>query len=103
MVDLDPYGTPSAFLDTAVQAVTDGGILLVTATDMANLCGNNSTACFSNYGAYPVHRPYCHEMALRILLGCIEVHANRWVGRTAARPVAVVAGHTYTPHQATRD
>ncbi len=34
-VDLDPYGSPSQFLDTAVQAVSEGGLLLVTATDMA--------------------------------------------------------------------
>ena len=34
-VDLDPYGSPSQFLDTAVQAVAEGGLMLVTATDMA--------------------------------------------------------------------
>lgn len=36
-----------------------------------------SVSCWSNYGSYPVHRPYCHEMAVRILLGCIETHASR--------------------------
>ncbi len=41
MVDLDPYGTPSTLLDSAVQSVADGGLLMVTATDMAVLCGNN--------------------------------------------------------------
>ena len=55
-------------------------ILHVALTDMANLCGNNSVACWSNYGSFPVHRPYCHEMALRILLASIESHANRWAG-----------------------
>lgn len=35
VVDLDPYGSPSQFLDSAVQAVADGGLLCVTATDMA--------------------------------------------------------------------
>lgn len=34
-MDLDPYGSPSQFLDTAVQAVSEGGLMLVTATDMA--------------------------------------------------------------------
>ncbi len=34
-VDLDPYGSPAQFLDSAVQAVSEGGLLLVTATDMA--------------------------------------------------------------------
>jgi tRNA (guanine26-N2/guanine27-N2)-dimethyltransferase len=77
VIDLDPYGTPSMLLDTAVQSVAEGGLLLVTATDMANLCGNNSVACWSNYSSYPLHRSYCHEQALRIILGCIEAHANR--------------------------
>lgn len=34
-VDLDPYGSPAQFLDSAVQAISEGGLLLVTATDMA--------------------------------------------------------------------
>ena len=44
----------------------------------AVLCGNNGEACWAKYGAYPLHRPYCHEMALRILLASIESHANRY-------------------------
>ncbi|KAG1676768.1 hypothetical protein FOA52_005057 [Chlamydomonas sp. UWO 241] len=102
-VDLDPYGTPAMLLDSAVQCVAEGGILMVTATgypamlldsavpcvaeggilmvtavDMANLCGNNSTACYCNYGSYPIHRPYNHEFAVRIVLTAIEQHAVRY-------------------------
>lgn len=77
-VDLDPYGSPTQLLDGAVQAVAEGGLLLVTATDMAVLCGNNGEACWGKYGSYPLHRSYCHEMALRILLAAIEGHANRY-------------------------
>ena len=33
-VDLDPYGSPVQLLDSAVQAVAEGGLLMVTATDM---------------------------------------------------------------------
>ncbi|PKA57074.1 putative tRNA (guanine(26)-N(2))-dimethyltransferase 2 [Apostasia shenzhenica] len=78
VVDLDPYGAPSVFLDSAVQSVADGGILMCTATDMAVLCGGNGEACYSKYGSYPLKGKYCHEMALRILLACIESHANRY-------------------------
>ncbi|KAG6398424.1 hypothetical protein SASPL_139884 [Salvia splendens] len=77
-VDLDPYGSPSIFLDSAVQSVADGGILMCTATDMAVLCGSSGEVCYSKYGAYPVKGKYMHEMALRILLACIESHANRY-------------------------
>ncbi|XP_010553959.1 PREDICTED: probable tRNA (guanine(26)-N(2))-dimethyltransferase 2 isoform X2 [Tarenaya hassleriana] len=78
MVDLDPYGSPSIFLDSAVQSVSDGGMLMCTATDLAVLCGGNGDVCYSKYGSYPLKGKYCHEMALRILLACIESHANRY-------------------------
>ncbi|KAB0794028.1 hypothetical protein PPYR_13648 [Photinus pyralis] len=78
VVDLDPYGCPSRFLDSAVQAVCDGGLLLVTATDMAVLAGNSPETCYSKYGAISLRTKCCYEMALRILLQCIESHANRY-------------------------
>eukprot|EP00850_Spirogloea_muscicola_P006719 SM000032S12103 [mRNA] locus=s32:522953:532169:+ [translate_table: standard] len=78
VVDLDPYGSPSIFLDSAVQSVADGGLLMCTATDMAVLCGNNGEVCHSKYGSFPLKGKYCHEMALRILLASIESHANRY-------------------------
>ncbi|XP_020676857.1 probable tRNA (guanine(26)-N(2))-dimethyltransferase 1 isoform X1 [Dendrobium catenatum] len=78
VVDLDPYGTPSIFLDSAVQSLVDGGLLMCTATDLAVLCGEDRDVCYSKYGSYPLKGKYCHEMALRILLACIESHANRY-------------------------
>lgn len=77
-IDLDPYGCPSIFLDSAVQAIKDGGLLLVTATDMAVLAGNSPETCYVKYGAVSLRIKCCHEMALRILLQCIESHANRY-------------------------
>lgn len=77
-IDLDPYGSPHMFLDGAVQCVTDGGILLVTCTDMAVLCGNSPETCYTKYGALSIKSKACHEIALRIVLQCIESHANRY-------------------------
>ena len=37
VVDVDPYGSPSPFVDAAVQCVADGGLLMVTATDMVSI------------------------------------------------------------------
>ncbi|XP_015179469.1 PREDICTED: probable tRNA (guanine(26)-N(2))-dimethyltransferase [Polistes dominula] len=76
-VDLDPYGCPSTFLDAAVQCVINGGILLVTATDMAVLAGNTPETCYVKYGAISLKTKACHEMALRILLQQIASHAGR--------------------------
>lgn len=78
VIDLDPYGSPAPFLDAAVQAVQDKGLLLVTCTDMAILCGNSSETCRAKYGAVSLKSKCCHEMALRIILQSIESHANRY-------------------------
>ncbi|CAJ0590101.1 unnamed protein product [Cylicocyclus nassatus] len=77
-VDLDPYGSASVFLDSAVQCVADDGILMVTCTDMAVLCGNTPETCYNKYGSTTVRLKCCHEMALRILLRSIDSHANRY-------------------------
>ncbi|KAL6091337.1 hypothetical protein STEG23_030258 [Scotinomys teguina] len=76
VIDLDPYGSPAPFLDAAVQAVTDGGLLCVTCTDMAVLAGNSGETCYSKYGAMALKSRACHEMALRIVLHSLDLHAN---------------------------
>ncbi|XP_066930954.1 tRNA (guanine(26)-N(2))-dimethyltransferase-like [Clytia hemisphaerica] len=78
IIDLDPYGSPCQFLDGAVQAVDDGGLLCVTCTDMGGLCGNHGEAAFAKYGCMPLKAKYCHEMALRIILASIDTHAGRY-------------------------
>ena len=72
VIDLDPYGTPAPYLDLAVSALADGGLLMVTATDMAVLCGNNMDTCYQKYHSSSLHKPYGHEQALRILLFAID-------------------------------
>lgn len=61
-IDVDPYGCAGPFLDGAVQAILDGGLLMVTATDLAILCGNNSETCFAKYGSVSLRIAACHEM-----------------------------------------
>ncbi|KAK7010097.1 tRNA (guanine(26)-N(2))-dimethyltransferase [Biomphalaria glabrata] len=78
VIDLDPYGSPSIFLDAAVQAVRDGGLLCITCTDAAVLCGNAPEKCNANYGSISLRSKFCHEMGLRIMLQCLDSHANRY-------------------------
>lgn len=66
------------FLDGAVQSIAEGGLLLVTATDMAILAGNNPESCYAKYGSVSLKTKACHEQGLRILLRCIESHATRY-------------------------
>ena len=78
VIDLDPSGSPCQFLDGALQALDDGGLLCVTCTDMGALCGNHGEAAYAKYGGLPLKAKYCHEMALRIVLACLDSHAGRY-------------------------
>lgn len=78
VVDVDPYGSPAHLLDAAVQAVSEGGMLCVTATDTSVLCGTSPEACFAKYGCMPFRSKYQHEQAVRILLSHINSHAARY-------------------------
>uniref|UniRef100_A0A672T934 tRNA (guanine(26)-N(2))-dimethyltransferase n=1 Tax=Sinocyclocheilus grahami TaxID=75366 RepID=A0A672T934_SINGR len=75
VIDLDPYGSPSPFLDAAVQAVSEGGLLCITCTDMAVMAGNSGETCYSKYGSVSIKSKYCHEMALRIILHSLDQRA----------------------------
>lgn len=70
-VELDPFGSPVPFLYEAARAFFEkkSGFLSVTATDMAVLCGAAHAACLKNYGATPLNSEFCHENAVRILIG----------------------------------
>jgi tRNA (guanine26-N2/guanine27-N2)-dimethyltransferase len=78
VVDLDPYGAPTMFLDSGVQSVSEGGLMCVTCTDMPVLSGVYPETCYAKYNSIPVKGKYCHEMALRILLHSISTHASRY-------------------------
>ncbi len=70
-VDVDPFGSPIGFLDSAVRAVKHGGILALTATDTACLCGVFPKVCLRRYAAHTQRSPMMHESGLRILLGAV--------------------------------
>jgi tRNA (guanine26-N2/guanine27-N2)-dimethyltransferase len=75
VIDLDPFGSPSPFLDSAVRAIKRGGLLAVTATDMAPLCGVKPSACIRKYQGTPLRTEYCHELAVRLLLNALVLAA----------------------------
>ncbi len=64
VVDLDPYGTAVPFLESAIQAISDGGLLAVTFTDMAVLCARTPHVTFYKYGGIPLSKPFCHEVRM---------------------------------------
>jgi tRNA (guanine26-N2/guanine27-N2)-dimethyltransferase len=81
IVDIDPFGTPSPFLDSASSSVQ--GMLSVTATDTAPLCGAHLNSGIRKYAAVPLNTEYHSEMGLRILLGtCARELAKHEKGMT---------------------
>ncbi|MBE3116898.1 tRNA (guanine(10)-N(2))-dimethyltransferase [Candidatus Bathyarchaeota archaeon] len=71
IIDVDPFGTPAPFLDSAFRALRNNGLLAATATDLAPLCGVHVKACVRKYGGKPLRTEYCHELAVRLLAGCM--------------------------------
>jgi tRNA (guanine26-N2/guanine27-N2)-dimethyltransferase len=75
VIDIDPYGSPLYWIDSACQKISRDGILCVTATDLAPLCGTNPLACKRKYGATPLRNQLQHELAVRILCASIQKRA----------------------------
>ncbi|ASJ07123.1 tRNA (guanine(10)-N(2))-dimethyltransferase [Thermococcus pacificus] len=77
-LDLDPFGSPVEFLDTALRSVKRRGVLAVTATDTGVLCGAYRNACLRKYLAEPIRGDLCHEAGLRILIGTVVRYAAKY-------------------------
>lgn len=67
-IDLDPYGCPTKFLDSAVNCIGEGGLLMITCTDMAVIAGNTPETCYVKYGSVSLRSSSCHEMVINIIL-----------------------------------
>ncbi|MGD6852685.1 MAG: tRNA (guanine(10)-N(2))-dimethyltransferase [Candidatus Bathyarchaeia archaeon] len=77
IIDIDPFGTPAPYLDSALRALKNRGLLAATATDLAPLCGVHAKACLRKYGGKPLRTEYCHELAVRLLCGSIAATAAK--------------------------
>ena len=81
IIDIDPFGTPAPYLDSAFRAIKNNGLIAATATDLAPLCGVHAKACVRKYGGKPLRTEYCHELAVRLLAGCMaSVAAKHDIG-----------------------
>jgi tRNA (guanine26-N2/guanine27-N2)-dimethyltransferase len=79
VIDLDPYGTAALFLDAAVQALCDGGLLCVTCTDSGVFASvGYLEKTFSQYGGLPFKGTQSHEAGLRLILHTIATSAARY-------------------------
>ncbi len=77
-VDIDPFGTPAPYLDSAIRGLEKNGILACTATDTATLCGHYPAVCRRRYAAKSLLSPMMHEIGLRILIAFIIREAAKY-------------------------
>jgi tRNA (guanine26-N2/guanine27-N2)-dimethyltransferase len=77
-IDLDPFGSPNVFMDSAARSVYHKGFLAVTATDTAPLCGTYSEACLRKYGIKSMRAEFYNELGIRILISFIILTLARY-------------------------
>lgn len=68
LVDIDPFGPFTNFLDSAVRAANHRSLVGLTATDNSAPTGSYRTVCRRRYGAEPLKNSFMHETALRIYI-----------------------------------
>lgn len=72
-IDIDPFGSPNNYLDSAIKRLSRRGILAVTATDTSALAGSHENACKRKYWAVPLRNELMHEVGIRILARKVQL------------------------------
>ncbi len=70
-IDIDPFGSPVYFFDSAVRSIKHNGVISFSATDTATLCGVYKKVCKRRYDAISFHGTSMKEIGLRILIGAL--------------------------------
>lgn len=78
IIDIDPFGTPSPYLEDATKTIRKEGLISMTATDTAVLCGLHPHVALRKYYGLSIHTEYCHEVGLRLLFGALAFSAARY-------------------------
>jgi tRNA (guanine26-N2/guanine27-N2)-dimethyltransferase len=93
-IDIDPFGSPNAFLNSAIVRLSRNGILAVTATDTSALAGSHELACKRKYWAKPLKNKLMHEIGIRILIRKVQLIGAQF--EKALIPIfAHASGHYY--------
>jgi tRNA (guanine26-N2/guanine27-N2)-dimethyltransferase len=77
-IDLDPFGSPNVFMDSAARSIYHKGFLAVTATDQSALAGTYPDACLRKYGIKTVKTEFYNELGIRILISFIILTMARY-------------------------
>ena len=78
VIDIDPFGTPAPFIDSAGYCARRDSLLCVTATDTSALCGTYKEPCIRKYNVKPYKSEYCHETGIRILACFVALTLSKY-------------------------
>ena len=77
-IDIDPYGSPSYYFDSAARAIKRKGYLGFSATDTAALCGTSPVTCLRRYGIESYKTDFFKELGIRILITSAALSFSKW-------------------------
>ncbi len=77
-IDLDPFGSPAEFLDSAAGSIRSGGLIGVTATDTSSFFGTYPRVSRRRYGRKSMKTGYNKELGLRILVSAVIESLGRY-------------------------
>ena len=75
LIDLDPFGCPNVLLQSTLQAMRFGGVLLLASTDGRSPTGHDRFAAVRRFGAAARAHPSSWELALRLQLAAVAREA----------------------------
>ena len=77
-IEIDPFGCPSEFIDSAIQSININGVISLTATDGPVLCGIYPKVSLKKYGGYSLNTEYSSEIGVRLMYGSLASSALRY-------------------------
>ncbi len=75
LIDLDAFGCPNVLLQSTLQAMRFGGVLLLASTDGRSPTGHDRFAAVRRFGAAARAHPSSWELALRLQLAALAREA----------------------------
>lgn len=75
LVDIDAFGSGSAFVQDALEVTKIGGLMYLTSTDGRTYSGREPQKALRQYGASVRSHPAVQEQGLRLLLGTLQQQA----------------------------
>ncbi len=77
-IEIDPFGSPNPFLDAAISQTHHKGLLCITATDTATLCGVYPKKAKRKYNL-DIYKTFCFDdLGLRALIANCQIRAGQF-------------------------